>query len=156
MSMISASRSCSSCVEEFRGCCCLDCKSAPRLRPVLPGHQRYQKWHIYRDAVVQSKLLVWWDTDSLRSQWEMMLQVYNRYGFMGSNGTKFCCARSGTCNHNSCASFNLSGRKCLFACFLRFIPFYDTTDHAQGHAMDTARAHILHLVVCFFFWSACH
>ncbi|KAJ8625574.1 hypothetical protein MRB53_034104 [Persea americana] len=50
--------SCSSCVEEFRGCCCLDCKSAPRLRPVLPGHQRYQKWHIYRDAVVQSKLLI--------------------------------------------------------------------------------------------------
>lgn len=49
--------SCSGCVEELRGCCCLECTSAPRLRPVLPGNQRYQKWHIYRDAEVQSKSL---------------------------------------------------------------------------------------------------
>ncbi|XP_077220243.1 rhodanese/Cell cycle control phosphatase superfamily protein [Tasmannia lanceolata] len=48
---------CSSCVKELRGCCCLECTSAHRLRPVLPGHQRYQKWHIYRDAKVQSKLV---------------------------------------------------------------------------------------------------
>ncbi|KAJ0974333.1 hypothetical protein J5N97_016298 [Dioscorea zingiberensis] len=47
--------SCSTCVEEFRGCCSLECKDAPRLRPVLPGHQRYKKWHVYRDGVLQSK-----------------------------------------------------------------------------------------------------
>ncbi|KAI0528734.1 hypothetical protein KFK09_001276 [Dendrobium nobile] len=41
--------SCGSCVEEFKGCCCSDCTQAPRLRPVLPGHERYQKWHLYRD-----------------------------------------------------------------------------------------------------------
>ncbi|KAK6153229.1 hypothetical protein DH2020_012868 [Rehmannia glutinosa] len=33
----------------FLGCCCIECTSAPRLRPLLPGHQRYQKWHTYRD-----------------------------------------------------------------------------------------------------------
>ncbi|WOL16864.1 rhodanese-like domain-containing protein 8, chloroplastic isoform X1 [Canna indica] len=42
--------SCSSCVTQLRGCCCSDCTCAPRLRPLLPGHQRYQKWHIYRDG----------------------------------------------------------------------------------------------------------
>uniref|UniRef100_A0A7C9AC14 Rhodanese domain-containing protein n=1 Tax=Opuntia streptacantha TaxID=393608 RepID=A0A7C9AC14_OPUST len=43
-------RCCSDCVDPMRGCCCSDCKSAPRLRPVLQGHTRYQKWHIYRDS----------------------------------------------------------------------------------------------------------
>ncbi|URD81412.1 RHOD [Musa troglodytarum] len=42
--------SCSSCVTQLSGCCCLRCTSAPRLRPVLRGHQRYQKWHMYRDG----------------------------------------------------------------------------------------------------------
>ncbi|XP_072983069.1 rhodanese-like domain-containing protein 8, chloroplastic [Typha latifolia] len=42
--------SCSSCVKELRGCCCSDCTNAPRLRPVITGHQRYHKWHIYRDS----------------------------------------------------------------------------------------------------------
>ncbi|KAK1324568.1 hypothetical protein QJS10_CPA01g00132 [Acorus calamus] len=46
---------CSGCVEELRGCCCWDCTSAPRLRPVLSRQQRYQKWHIYRDGEVQSE-----------------------------------------------------------------------------------------------------
>ncbi|CAN6463465.1 unnamed protein product [Victoria cruziana] len=41
---------CKKCVEEFRGCCSLECTSAPRLRPLLPGHQRYEKWYIYRDS----------------------------------------------------------------------------------------------------------
>ncbi|XP_014753723.1 rhodanese-like domain-containing protein 8, chloroplastic isoform X2 [Brachypodium distachyon] len=41
---------CRWCLEELRGCCCLECRSAPRLRPLLPGHQRYDKWHLYRDA----------------------------------------------------------------------------------------------------------
>ncbi|KAL0927235.1 hypothetical protein M5K25_001398 [Dendrobium thyrsiflorum] len=41
--------SCGSCVEEFRGCCCSDCTQARRLRPVLPGYKRYEKWHQYRD-----------------------------------------------------------------------------------------------------------
>ncbi|KAM0950093.1 putative Rhodanese-like domain, rhodanase, Rhodanese-like domain superfamily [Dioscorea sansibarensis] len=50
--------SCKTCVDKFRGCCSLECKDAPRLRPVLPGHQRYQKWHIYRDGVLQSKSIV--------------------------------------------------------------------------------------------------
>ncbi|MCL7037266.1 hypothetical protein MKW94_026946 [Papaver nudicaule] len=44
---------CNDCVEEFKGCCCSDCMSAPRIRPVLPGPQRYQKWHIYRDSKLQ-------------------------------------------------------------------------------------------------------
>ncbi|XP_068640452.1 rhodanese-like domain-containing protein 8, chloroplastic isoform X2 [Aristolochia californica] len=43
--------SCVKCVEELSGCCCWNCTSAPRLRPVLPGSPRYQKWHIYRDVV---------------------------------------------------------------------------------------------------------
>ncbi|KAF3794952.1 Rhodanese-like domain-containing protein 8 [Nymphaea thermarum] len=41
---------CNNCVEEFRGCCSSECTSAPRLRPVLPGQQRYEKWHVYRDS----------------------------------------------------------------------------------------------------------
>nr|CAD1819050.1 unnamed protein product [Ananas comosus var. bracteatus] len=41
---------CSSCAKELRGCCGADCVRAPRLRPVLLGRQRYQKWHIYRDG----------------------------------------------------------------------------------------------------------
>ncbi|XP_022933492.1 rhodanese-like domain-containing protein 8, chloroplastic [Cucurbita moschata] len=40
---------CKECVEELRGCCCTECTSSPRLRPVLAEPQRYQKWHIYRD-----------------------------------------------------------------------------------------------------------
>ncbi|KAF8398755.1 hypothetical protein HHK36_014613 [Tetracentron sinense] len=40
---------CADCVKDLRGCCCSDCTSAPRLRPVLHGRQRYEKWHIYRD-----------------------------------------------------------------------------------------------------------
>ncbi|XP_011086965.1 rhodanese-like domain-containing protein 8, chloroplastic [Sesamum indicum] len=46
---------CLKCVDDFRGCCCMKCTSAPRLRPVLPGHQRYQKWHTYRDLELQSR-----------------------------------------------------------------------------------------------------
>ncbi|ERN09510.1 hypothetical protein AMTR_s00029p00123460 [Amborella trichopoda] len=42
--------SCSDCVRELKGCCSMNCTSAPRLRPVLPGHRRYEKWHVYRDA----------------------------------------------------------------------------------------------------------
>ncbi|KAM3702966.1 hypothetical protein ACJW31_04G062400 [Castanea mollissima] len=40
---------CKDCVKDFRGCCCVNCITAPRLRPVLSEHQRYKKWHIYRD-----------------------------------------------------------------------------------------------------------
>lgn len=40
---------CLKCVNDFRGCCCMNCMSASRLRPVLPGHRRYQKWHNYRE-----------------------------------------------------------------------------------------------------------
>ncbi|KAM3280631.1 hypothetical protein ACQJBY_047441 [Aegilops geniculata] len=40
---------CGGCLEELRGCCCRECRGAPRLRPLLPGHQRYDKWHLYRD-----------------------------------------------------------------------------------------------------------
>ncbi|KAL2553459.1 Rhodanese-like domain-containing protein 8 [Forsythia ovata] len=39
---------CVACTKNLRGCCCLKCKSAPRLRPVLPSDQRYKKWHNYR------------------------------------------------------------------------------------------------------------
>ncbi|KAH6761469.1 mitochondrial editing factor 9 [Perilla frutescens var. hirtella] len=45
---------CLECVDDFRGCCCMKCTSAPRLRPVLPGHQRYDKWHTYRDLELQN------------------------------------------------------------------------------------------------------
>ncbi|MFS7996657.1 putative Rhodanese-like domain, rhodanase, Rhodanese-like domain superfamily [Helianthus anomalus] len=41
---------CSSCMNDLRGCCTLKCTSADRLRPVLPGHERYKKWHHYRDT----------------------------------------------------------------------------------------------------------
>uniref|UniRef100_A0A2N9GKS0 Rhodanese domain-containing protein n=1 Tax=Fagus sylvatica TaxID=28930 RepID=A0A2N9GKS0_FAGSY len=41
---------CADCVEDLKGCCGVNCIAAPRLRPVLPGHQRYKKWHIYRDV----------------------------------------------------------------------------------------------------------
>lgn len=40
---------CLKCVNDFRGCCCMNCTSTSRLRPVLPGHRRYLKWHNYRD-----------------------------------------------------------------------------------------------------------
>lgn len=42
---------CTACIQKLGGCCCSDCMDAPRLRPVLSGHQRYQKWHLYRDGV---------------------------------------------------------------------------------------------------------
>ncbi|KAK9714251.1 hypothetical protein RND81_06G081600 [Saponaria officinalis] len=41
---------CRNCVEDLRGCCCPKCTTAPRLRPVLSGHERYKKWHVYRDG----------------------------------------------------------------------------------------------------------
>lgn len=44
---------CMSCTNHLRGCCCLKCQSAPRLRPVLAGHQRYKKWHHYRDMELE-------------------------------------------------------------------------------------------------------
>ncbi|XP_073134382.1 rhodanese-like domain-containing protein 8, chloroplastic isoform X2 [Henckelia pumila] len=47
---------CLKCVNDFRGCCCMNCMSASRLRPVLPGHRRYQKWHNYRDLARQVNL----------------------------------------------------------------------------------------------------
>ncbi|KAK3148679.1 hypothetical protein QOZ80_3AG0207300 [Eleusine coracana subsp. coracana] len=42
---------CGWCAEELEGCCCSECKTAPRLRPLLRGHQRYVKWHVYRDGL---------------------------------------------------------------------------------------------------------
>lgn len=56
---VSDIRCCTDCVKDLRGCCCPNCTTAPRLRPVLPGHQRYQKWHIYRDSELHSKLTSW-------------------------------------------------------------------------------------------------
>ncbi|XP_027341627.1 rhodanese-like domain-containing protein 8, chloroplastic isoform X1 [Abrus precatorius] len=47
---------CIKCVEDLRGCCCLTCTTAPRLRPVLNGMQRYKKWHIYRDMDFRGKM----------------------------------------------------------------------------------------------------
>ncbi|XP_071711485.1 rhodanese-like domain-containing protein 8, chloroplastic [Rutidosis leptorrhynchoides] len=41
---------CSNCVDNLRGCCSSNCTTANRLRPVLPGHERYKKWHHYRDT----------------------------------------------------------------------------------------------------------
>ncbi|XP_058732365.1 rhodanese-like domain-containing protein 8, chloroplastic isoform X2 [Vicia villosa] len=46
---------CRKCVKDLRGCCCLTCTTAPRLRPALIGEQRYRKWHIYRDMDLQGK-----------------------------------------------------------------------------------------------------
>ncbi|CAI9113321.1 OLC1v1013898C1 [Oldenlandia corymbosa var. corymbosa] len=47
---------CMACVEQLQGCCCMKCTSASRLRPVLPGHQRYQKWHNYRDLELETTI----------------------------------------------------------------------------------------------------
>lgn len=47
---------CTDCVKDVRGCCCLNCTNAPRLRPVLPGHQRYEKWYIYQTQELQNKM----------------------------------------------------------------------------------------------------
>lgn len=47
---------CVSCVDDLRGCCCSKCTTAPRLRPVLQGPRRYEKWHTYRDLKSQSQL----------------------------------------------------------------------------------------------------
>ncbi|KAK9091433.1 hypothetical protein Sjap_024610 [Stephania japonica] len=44
---------CTKCLSEAQGCCCSNCNSAPRLRPVLPGFQRYEKWHLYRDMELE-------------------------------------------------------------------------------------------------------
>ncbi|KAH9780870.1 Rhodanese-like domain-containing protein 8 [Citrus sinensis] len=49
---------CADCVKNLRGCCCLNCTTAPQRRPVLPGYQRYKKWHLYRDSEVQSQLTI--------------------------------------------------------------------------------------------------
>ncbi|KAI4340244.1 hypothetical protein MLD38_025103 [Melastoma candidum] len=45
---------CPECLHSLKGCCSQACTSASRLRPVLPGRQRYQKWHLYRDTKVQA------------------------------------------------------------------------------------------------------
>lgn len=47
---------CRKCVKHLKGCCCLTCTSAPRLRPVLNGEQRYRKWHVYRDMDLPGQL----------------------------------------------------------------------------------------------------
>ncbi|KAL5706755.1 Rhodanese-like domain-containing protein 8 [Ranunculus cassubicifolius] len=47
--------SCSKCQMDVRGCCCLDCTKAPRLRPIQPTQDRYEKWHIYRDHNIQKE-----------------------------------------------------------------------------------------------------
>ncbi|XP_078148094.1 rhodanese/Cell cycle control phosphatase superfamily protein isoform X2 [Carex rostrata] len=49
---------CVSCLRDLRGCCSLDCTVAPRLRPVLPAHQRYEKWHVYRDGKFTKEMSV--------------------------------------------------------------------------------------------------
>ncbi|KAL6183353.1 hypothetical protein ACLB2K_044764 [Fragaria x ananassa] len=49
---------CMNCVENLRGCCCSKCTTAPRLRPVLQGPHRYEKWHRYRDLTSQTKSTV--------------------------------------------------------------------------------------------------
>ncbi|CAA7029512.1 unnamed protein product [Microthlaspi erraticum] len=41
---------CAECVVDLKGCCCSNCITAPRLRPVLHGVKRYEKWHVYRDS----------------------------------------------------------------------------------------------------------
>ncbi|CAN1754458.1 Rhodanese-like domain-containing protein 8, chloroplastic [Linum perenne] len=53
---------CESCVEDLRGCCCEKCTTGPRLRPVLPGAQRYMKWHVYRDSKPERTVVVESDT----------------------------------------------------------------------------------------------
>ncbi|KAK8583669.1 hypothetical protein V6N13_109064 [Hibiscus sabdariffa] len=46
---------CADCVMALRGCCCYSCTTAPRRRPVLPGFQRYEKWHVYRDQEIEAR-----------------------------------------------------------------------------------------------------
>ncbi|XP_031282416.1 rhodanese-like domain-containing protein 8, chloroplastic [Pistacia vera] len=38
-SQISELRCYSDCVKTLRGCCCINCTTAPRLTPLLPGHE---------------------------------------------------------------------------------------------------------------------
>lgn len=52
-------RCCMECVKDLKGCCCPQCTTAPRLRPVLPGNQRYKKWYTYRELEVQNEVAVW-------------------------------------------------------------------------------------------------
>nr|AFK48977.1 unknown [Lotus japonicus] len=49
---------CRECAKDLSGCCCATCTTAPRLRPVLNGDQRYKKWHIYRDMDLQGKMKI--------------------------------------------------------------------------------------------------
>lgn len=49
---------CMECIKDLKGCCCPQCTTAPRLRPVLPGNQRYKKWYMYRELEVQNELAV--------------------------------------------------------------------------------------------------
>lgn len=49
---------CMECIRDLKGCCCPQCTTAPRLRPVLPGNQRYKKWYMYRELEVQNELAV--------------------------------------------------------------------------------------------------
>ncbi|CAH2037084.1 unnamed protein product [Thlaspi arvense] len=44
---------CAECVVDLKGCCCSNCITAPRLRPVLHGVKRYEKWHVYRDSTLR-------------------------------------------------------------------------------------------------------
>ncbi|KAI3984186.1 hypothetical protein MKX01_011140, partial [Papaver californicum] len=48
---------CNNCVEEFTGCCCSDCMSAPRIRPVLPLPQRYHGIFIGRQSCKKIQFL---------------------------------------------------------------------------------------------------
>ncbi|KAL9665901.1 hypothetical protein QQ045_000222 [Rhodiola kirilowii] len=49
---------CKCCIINLKGCCCSDCTTASRLRPVLNGHKRYKKWHTYRDIQVQDQQII--------------------------------------------------------------------------------------------------
>ncbi|XP_004503237.1 rhodanese-like domain-containing protein 8, chloroplastic [Cicer arietinum] len=49
---------CRKCVKDLRGCCCLTCTTATRLRPILNGDQRYRKWHTYRDLDLQGNIKI--------------------------------------------------------------------------------------------------
>ncbi|XP_050219233.1 rhodanese-like domain-containing protein 8, chloroplastic [Mercurialis annua] len=49
---------CIDCLKDFKGCCCIKCTTAPRLRPLLPSSHRYEKWHIYRELEEQINVTV--------------------------------------------------------------------------------------------------
>ncbi|KAK8967635.1 hypothetical protein KSP40_PGU001883 [Platanthera guangdongensis] len=56
-------------VEEFRSCYCSNFTQVHRLRHVLPGYKRFQKWHRYHDASFYMYSIVLVFLDIVNAHW---------------------------------------------------------------------------------------